>query len=164
MAQGLDSYSNRNSENDAMNARRKQDIENWSNMLKMINQVSPETMLGYGIGRLLRGRYDHMMDKKERNTNLDDGAGGGTQTGSTALQSGVLGDGFTQTKHEVVSPDGKKESVTTTSPFSVSGGNGRSFADMVAAQGQALDNAGYTFNPNMLRDSLMKPRNTFGLL
>lgn len=183
MAQGLNSYTSRGSNSDAMAARRKADMETWTNMMKMINTTSPQAMLGYGIGRLLRGAYDHMIDRRAENAGNEhaDNNGafqggaqmppptitmGGTSVdpaavkaqpnaGDVVLQGGMLGDGFTKTKYETTAPDGLKNSVTTTSPYTFGTGNSGNLADKAAALGAAMDK-GYSFNPNMFDESLRK--------
>ena len=45
--------------NDLLRQRRAQDQKMMADMLKMINAATPQTMLGYGLGKLLRGAWDH---------------------------------------------------------------------------------------------------------
>ena len=68
---GTDSYTSRGGGSDAMRQRRAQDQKLWAEMLKMANANTPQTMLGFGIGKLLRGAWDHYWDRKAENTNLD---------------------------------------------------------------------------------------------
>jgi hypothetical protein len=68
---GTDSYTSRGGGSDAMRQRRAQDQKLWAEMLKMANANTPQTMLGFGIGKLLRGAWDHYWNRKAENTNLD---------------------------------------------------------------------------------------------
>lgn len=72
---GTDSYTSRGGGSDATRQRRAQDQKMWADMLKMINSATPQTMLGYGIGKLLRGAWDHYLDRKAENTDTDDNKG-----------------------------------------------------------------------------------------
>lgn len=75
---GTDSYTSRGGGSDAMRQRRAQDQKMWADMLKMINTATPETMLGFGLGKLLRGAWDHRQRRRAENANL-----GGTVQGRT---------------------------------------------------------------------------------
>lgn len=68
---GTDSYTSRGGGSDAMRQRRAQDQKLWADMLKIANANTPQTMLGFGIGKLLRGAWDHYWDRKAENANLD---------------------------------------------------------------------------------------------
>jgi hypothetical protein len=68
---GTDSYTSRGGGNDATRQRRAQDQKMWADMLKMINTATPQTMLGFGLGKLLRGAWDHYWDRKAENTDLN---------------------------------------------------------------------------------------------
>lgn len=67
---GTDSYTSRGGGSDAMRQRRAQDQKLWAEMLKMANANTPQTMLGFGIGKLLRGAWDHYWDRKAENANV----------------------------------------------------------------------------------------------
>lgn len=190
---GTDSYTSRGGGSDATRQRRMQDQKMWADMLKMINTATPETMLGFGLGKLLRGAYDHSQRRRAENANL-----GGTVQGRTddtaytiggidpraatvdesksayygiaptkgLLGNGMLGDFMTnnpnnvialgqqQTKQEVTQPNGQKESVTTTSPYTISGGN-IPFAQQVQ---QAADNIG----AGLTWEDILKNANYYG--
>ena len=189
---GTDSYTSRGGGSDATRQRRAQDQKMWADMLKMINANTPQTMLGYGIGKLLRGAYDHSQRRRAENANLggkvqgrtDDTAYtiGGIDQNTVAADSpntiygiaptkgllgnGMLGDFMTnnpnnvialgqqQTKQEVTQPNGQKESVTTTSPYTISGGN-IPFAQQVQ---QAADNIG----AGLTWEDILKNANYYG--
>ena len=68
---GTDSYTSRGGGSDATRQRRMQDQKMMADMLKMINAATPQTMLGYGLGKLLRGAWDHYWDRKAENTDLN---------------------------------------------------------------------------------------------
>lgn len=68
---GTDSYTSRGGSSDAMRQRRAQDQKLWAEMLKMANANTPQTMLGFGIGKLLRGAWDHAQTRKAENANVD---------------------------------------------------------------------------------------------
>jgi len=57
--------------NDLLRQRRAQDQKMMADMLKMINEATPQTMLGYGLGKLLRGAWDHRKRKADENNNSD---------------------------------------------------------------------------------------------
>lgn len=60
MAMTLDNYlSGGYAAQNAMAQRRAQDAATWKTMLTQINNTRPETMLGYALGKLLRGAWDH---------------------------------------------------------------------------------------------------------
>lgn len=67
---GTDSYTSRGGSSDAMRQRRMQDQKIWADMLKMVNANTPQTMLGFGIGKLLRGAYDHSRQRAAENADL----------------------------------------------------------------------------------------------
>lgn len=67
---GTDSYTSRGGASDAMRQRRMQDQKLWADMLKIANANTPQTMLGFGIGKLMRGAWDHYWDRKAENANL----------------------------------------------------------------------------------------------
>jgi hypothetical protein len=154
---------NSNSE-DLLRQRRAQDQKMWSDMLTMINKATPQTMLGFGLGKLLRGAWDHYRNRQTEKADLDGktiearpnnsaytiaGLDPRTATFDTANsyygiapQKGLLGKEFNvkrdfmesnpgniiswgqnQTKQEVTQPNGKTETVTTTSPSYTIGGS-----------------------------------------
>lgn len=185
MAQGINNHLSRGDYSNQMDARRRADAEAWEKMLGMINKTTPDTLLGYGLGKLLRGAWDHWNDRRAEKATENNGTDiqvGGTSTPvtiggmnpdvvtrqpsaeNTDMQvgmetpktiGGLLGDGFTKTKVESTAPNGEKNSVTTTQPFTFSG-NGGNLVERAAAQQAAMDNFG--FNQNMLLDSLRRPR------
>ena len=67
---GTDSYTSRGGGSDAMRQRRALDQKLWADMLKMANANTPQTMLGFGIGKLLRGVYDHSRQRAAENADL----------------------------------------------------------------------------------------------
>lgn len=67
---GTDSYTSRGGASDAMRQRRMQDQKLWADMLKIANANTPQTMLGFGLGKLLRGAYDHSRQRAAENADL----------------------------------------------------------------------------------------------
>ena len=61
---GLNSWRSRRQSN-GMEQRRQNDAAQWKTMLEMINKTTPDTMVGFGLGKLLRGSYDHWRDARE---------------------------------------------------------------------------------------------------
>lgn len=45
-----------------MQNRQQTDAQRWATMLGMINRTSPQTLLGYGLGKLLRSQFDKYSD------------------------------------------------------------------------------------------------------
>lgn len=68
---GTDSHTSRSSGSEFLRQRRMQDQKMMADMLKMINAATPQTMLGYGLGKLLRGAWDHRQERAAENTNLE---------------------------------------------------------------------------------------------
>ena len=173
----LDNYINGGAAaGNAMAQRRAQDQMLWADMLKMVNANTPQTMLGYGLGKLLRGAWDHRKRRaaqKDAEARNAQGYKGGatpsepwtiagmdpdsavdlsrTISGITPTQ-GLLGNSATlgqvQTTQEVQKSNGDKEKVTTTAPYTIAG---PSFAEQVgqAANGmQGLTLEDLMKNPN----------------
>ncbi len=145
----IDNFLAKNSGGNAMSQRRKQDADVWKTMLAQINNTRPDTMLGYGLGKLLRGAYDHRTRRaaqksaEERGNmqsqlasadvnNLEVDASKPAYYG-IAPTTGMLGDGFalgsTQTKHTVEDAAGNKETTTTNTPM-IQGRPGLSLNEM----------------------------------
>lgn len=72
---GTDNHNSRGSGSEAMRKRRAEDAVLWEKMLKQINQTKPQTMLGYGLGKLLRGAWDHYWDRKAEKAAIRDSNG-----------------------------------------------------------------------------------------
>lgn len=52
-----------------MDTRKQQDATTWQKMIQMLNAsrtTDPSTMVGFALGKLLRGSYDHMIGAKNR--------------------------------------------------------------------------------------------------
>jgi hypothetical protein len=127
MAQGTDSWNGR----DAMNKRRQDDLNRWSTMLDMINKTTPQTMLGYGLGRLIKGYWDRGRDKKARNALNPTGEADSLNNLTYADLAnatpgevispipGLMGKGFSlgQTTQEVQNANGEKAKETTTTAY-----------------------------------------------
>ena len=141
--------SKNNTSGNAMAQRKKQDAEVWKTMLAQINNTRPDTMLGYGLGKLLRGAWDHKQRRAAqkaaeergnaqnqlasvdvRNLTVDDSK---PAYYGIAPTQGFLGDGFavgsTQTKHTVEDAAGNKETTTTNTPM-IQGRPGLSLNEM----------------------------------
>lgn len=67
-----------------MDARKQQDAATWQKMIQMLNAArttDPSTMVGFALGKLLRGTYDHMMDARDTKKEGEaDASLGGSQT------------------------------------------------------------------------------------
>lgn len=61
---GLNSWRSRRQTN-GVEQRRQNDAAQWKTMLEMINKTTPDTMLGFGLGKLLRGSFDHWKNARE---------------------------------------------------------------------------------------------------
>lgn len=100
MAMKIDDYiSSGTATNNAMAQRRAQDSATWERMLKQINQTTPQTMLGYGLGKLLRGAWDHSkrraaQKEEEARRQRDQLGRNSARRAGIAPVKGVLGDGF----------------------------------------------------------------------
>lgn len=143
MAMTLDNYlSGGYTAQNAMAQRRAQDAATWKTMLTQINSTRPETMLGFGLGKLLRGAWDHskrraaQKDAENRNHREDVGRRAAANTGIAPVR-GMLGNGFDiatgfqaatggnnpiawaslKTKQEQQQPDGKTTTTTTTQEY-----------------------------------------------
>lgn len=74
-----------------MDTRKQQDATTWQKMIQMLNAsrtTDPSTMIGFALGKLLRGSYDHMLsarnsDAQRKAMGEDFGDGYGTGAGST---------------------------------------------------------------------------------
>lgn len=143
MAMRIDDYLNGGTAaNNTMAQRRAQDAATWASMLKQINQTTPQTMLGYALGKLLRGAWDHSKrraaQKEEEARRQRDQLGRQMAANAgIAPVKGVLGDGFKvgrdfqiltggnnpiawaslKTKQEQQQPDGKTTTTTTTQEY-----------------------------------------------
>lgn len=127
MAQGTDSWNGAN----AMSKRRQDDLATWSTMLDMINKTTPDTMLGYGLGRLIKGYWDRGRDKKARNALNPTGEADSLNNLTYADLAnatpgevispipGLMGKGFSlgQTTQEVQNANGEKAKETTTTAY-----------------------------------------------
>lgn len=143
MAMKIDDYINSGTAtNNAMAQRRAQDTATWERMLKQINQTTPQTMLGYGLGKLLRGAWDHSkrraaQKEEEARRQRDQLGRNSARRAGIAPVKGMLGDGFNlarqfqidtggnnpiawaslKTKQEQQQPDGKTTTTTTTQEY-----------------------------------------------
>ena len=147
MAMTLDNYlSGGYAAQNAMAQRRAQDAATWKTMLTQINNTRPDTMLGYGLGKLLRGAWDHRQRRafEEKAKQEEANRQHRNQVSSRAAANaglapvkGMLGDGFNlarqfqidtggnnpiawaslKTKQEQQQPDGKTTTTTTTQEY-----------------------------------------------
>ena len=75
MPTALNGYFEKSSpDTDALARRRAQDANTWKTLLAQINNTKPETMLGFGLGKLLRGAWVHRQEKSGTQ-NLDNTGG-----------------------------------------------------------------------------------------
>lgn len=82
MAQGKNRWDTAADNADAMQRRWQADANRWKTMLSTINQTQPETLLGYGLGQLLRGAYEHRRTKAKERANSDVLNGGSNGQGN----------------------------------------------------------------------------------
>lgn len=85
--------------NNGMAARQAADDARWKSMLEMINKTSDQTMVGYAIGRWLKGYFDRGRDKEARkkvqeNKQRMQMGQNATKKAGVVPVSGVLGSGF----------------------------------------------------------------------
>lgn len=144
--------SKNNTGGNAMAQRKKQDAEVWKTMLAQINNTRPDTMFGYGLGKLLRGAWDHKQRRaaqkaaEERGQTQNQLASASADMRNMVVDDskpayygiaptqGFLGDGFalgsTQTKHTLEDAAGNKETTTTNTPYTIQGGPNLSLNEM----------------------------------
>lgn len=100
MAMRIDDYLNSGSAaQDAMSRRRAQDANTWKTMMSQINNTSWDTMLGYGLGKLLLGAWEHRKRRAaekeaEARKHRQDVSGRAAANAGLAPVKGVLGNGF----------------------------------------------------------------------
>ena len=99
-----------------MQNRQQTDAQRWATMLGMINRTSPQTLLGYGLGKLLRSQFDKYSDgwfKKKTDAATKDAES--YKTGLMKMPPSISGDttGINTNGYSIASPNDYTLSPTT---------------------------------------------------
>lgn len=85
-----------------MAKRNQTDANRWATMLSMINKTAPQTLMGYGLGRLLRKGWDDYLYNRHK-TQSEDKMKPGLLGNMPTINGGVTGINFDD--YSIVSPN-----------------------------------------------------------